>query len=153
MAKELRGYDISDETKRRVDTELEKYFAYIEISEQEIEDEDYYSAINLSYDRIVTSPTNNISATTEMAAIRISEKRIERDNAVAIVNAIDRGIQRAANTTNRLDRAEGIRQDLHEHMILKKPRYFFQRHPKTLTKYRRIAYYYIAEELGLIERR
>lgn len=153
MAKELRGYDISDENKRKIDEEIRKYYEYLEISEMPLDDEEYYSALSLSYDRIVTSATNNITKTTEMAAIRISEKRQEKDRASAIVSAIDRGIERAANTSVRLDLAEGIRNDLFENMVEKRSRDFFARHPRTITKYRRRAYYYIAEELGLVERR
>ena len=98
----------------------------------------------------MTSPTNNISKTTEMYAIRISDEREERDMAQMIVQAIDKGIEKSANSNPRLDRAEALRNDLFKNMVEKVPRHWFSRDTKTFAKYRRRAYYYIADELGLL---
>ena len=151
MSGELRGFDISTETKRIIDSQLKKYYELIDEA-GELDDEDYYSALSPSYDRIMTSPTNTITKTVEMVAIRMSEKRLERDRAAAIVKAIDKGIERSANTA-REDLAEDLKYDLRKNMIDKRPRELFARHTKTFTKYRRRAYYFIAEEMHLVERR
>ena len=116
------------------------------------EDDEFYMISSPSYDRIMTSRTNTITDPTYMAALRASEKRAERDRAEAIVRAIDKGIKRAANTAN-TDKANSIKEDLRSNMIGRRPRDFFARTPKTFAKYRRRAYYYIAEEMGLIEKR
>lgn len=146
-----RGYDISPETKRKVEDKINSYYSYLEKMEEEITEEDYYYLPNPGYDRIMTSKTNAISKTTELQAIRVSEKRAEIDMAESIVTAIERGIKRAAYSTTKVDMSERLRQDLFENMIEKKPRHLFDRHTKTFTKYRRRAYYYIAEELGYLE--
>ena len=146
-----RGYDISPEVKRKVDSYIRDYYIYQDRMEAVIEEEDYYFIPSPGYDKIMTSRTNAISKTTELQAIRISEKRAERDRAETIVAAIERGIRRAANTCVRLDLVEKLRQDLFENMVERKNRDLFDRHPRTFTKYRRRAYYYIAEELGLLE--
>lgn len=153
MGGELRGFDITDETKRKVKDVIRNYYTYKEKSNEKIEEDEYYTVLSPSYDRIMTSPTNNITDTTKMGAIRISDKKMEIDTATAIVNAIEKGIERAANTSARLDLSEGLRQDLFDNMVDKRPREFFARQPRTFTKYRRRAYYFIAEELGLIDRR
>lgn len=144
------GYDISPDTKNKVDRAIDGYYADLDLMEEEIADDEFYVAAQASYDRIAVSPTNTITKTTELVAIKISEKRQRKDLATFRVAAIERGILRAANTTTRIDLAEGLRQDLFENMVEKKPRHLFSRHTKTFQKYRRRAYYYIAEELGLI---
>lgn len=149
---EHKGYDISPTAKRKVEERINDYYLYLEkINEISIEDEDYYFVPNGGYDRIVTSKTNTISKTTELQAIRISEKRAERDLAEATIEAIDRGIRRAARTSARIDLREKLRQDLFENMVEKKPRHLFDRHTKTFQKYRRRAFYYIAEEMGVLD--
>lgn len=150
MTNTSRGFDIPSDVKARVDREIDKYYYYLEKMDMVIDEDEYYNVTAINYDRIMTSPTNNISKTTEMYAIRISDEREERDMAQMIVQAIDKGIEKSANSNPRLDRAEALRNDLFKNMVEKVPRHWFSRDTKTFAKYRRRAYYYIADELGLL---
>ena len=164
MPKTLRGFDLTREEKGKVDYELRHYSETEEKAQKEIEDEEYYYIPTSSFDRVSVSPTNDINRTTELVALKISEEREERDLCRFKIAAIHRGISRAANTA-RIDLADGLKKDLEANMIYKtmhvkgtskmyrRPRHELARSPKTLQKYRRMAYYYIAEELGILARR
>ena len=149
-------YALDKKTKRMVDVAIDDYYFTLERKaklDKEIEKYDYETLKVTKYDSIVVSRTNAIYRAAENAAIDITDKRRERDELKVKVDAIDRGIARAANTSFRLDRVEALRLDLISNMLNKTPRYAFDRDSRTMANYRKKAYYFIAEELGYVKPR
>lgn len=144
-------FDIDKGTRQTVNEVVDRYYSGTDLL-MEITEEDYYIASSASYDRLATSPTNNISKLVECRAIEIVDQRNKRDEASIRVDAVDTGIRRAAGLSNYIGDQEALREDLFQHIVNKKSRDLFNRSPATMSKYRKIAFFFIAEELGLVKR-
>lgn len=146
-------YAIDLETKLKVKSAIKSYYAdltEIEEMNQAIEEWSYDHITSVDPEHVAVSPTNSISRPTETTALAILSVREKLDRATNRTRAVEEGITRAANTTTRIVRAKSLRQDLFDHLVNKVPREEFTRDTRTLTKYKKRAYYFIAEELGLL---
>ena len=147
-------YLISPQTKAAVVNELNSYPWYemrVRQLDEEIIRQDYALLPTTNYDRITISKTNQIPRAVENFVISTSDKRSKRDAYVSKMNAIKKGIERAAETCDKDHMIDDLCNDLYLNMVEKMPREVFDRHPRTFTKYRKRAFYYIAVELGYIE--
>jgi len=111
-------------------------------------DYSYYTAVQ--YDRIHTSRTNSISRPTERLALEHIEARQRQLEARRTMEAIERGIMRAAKTSPHIANINSINADLTYSLIYRYARDDLGIDPRTLAKYRKRAIYFIAEELGFL---
>lgn len=146
------GYTLDEKTLSYVKKVVKNYaedLCEIAECEEAITELSYGHLRGIGYDHVAVSPTNNISRPTENNAMKIAEARERQDQAMSRVRAVDVGIIRAANTY-KLEGIKDMENDLKENLINGKPREDFNRDTKTMTLYRKRAFYFIAEELGLL---
>lgn len=148
-------YALAPEIKETVRNIVDSYYENsieMEKKPRSIREYDYDTLKAVSYDRILTSPTNSISDPTAVRAIRICDETNRPDEARRLVNAVDNGIRKAAGTCAHIAKQESLRVHLEEFMIMKKKAEDISSKYDTLIVYRQRAYYFIAEELNLISR-
>jgi len=144
-------FALDKETKRRVLNVISNYYGDEE-DDEEITDEDFYAASTQRYGSVSTSPTNNVTKITETRAIEIQEKRKRIDEASFRNEAIKAGIRRAAGMSCYTADQEQLYDDMFQHLVNNKARDEFTRSTGTITRYRKMALFFIAEELGLVKR-
>ena len=110
--------------------------------------DDYMDGLIPQYGGIAVSPTNNISRKTENIAIAHVDKQREQRAAEAQIKAIHKGIYRAARTCGNNRTGKKLKDVLTNNLVYGYSREKLETTPKTLTEYRKKAFYFIAIELG-----
>lgn len=110
--------------------------------------DDYMDGLIPQYGGIAVSPTNNISRKTENLAIAHVDKQREQRAAELQIKAIHDGIYQAARTCKNYRIGNKLRNVLTDNLVNGYSREDLGISPRTLTKYRKRAIYFIAIELG-----
>lgn len=150
------SYYVPKETKRRVIRLIKSYYTLVS-RKTAVETElltDYGRGTTYRYDRTPTSPTNNISRKTEEIVFAEGHLELlrEQQELDETITAINNGLLRAAKTNRSSGQAGRVYDSLKEHLLEGKSRTSLEIDPATLSKYRKRAIYYVAMELGLLDR-
>ena len=110
--------------------------------------DDYMDGLVPQYGGIAVSPTNSISRKTENIAIAHVDKQREQRAAEAQIKAIHEGIYKAARTWRDNRTGKKLKDVLTNNLVYGYSRENLEITPRTLSKYRKRAIYFIAIELG-----
>lgn len=141
-------YSIPKDVERKIKGYLKKYYKLEEEAETPVWLNDRSGRITPVYGSITTSRTNGISRPTEEIAIANVDKLRKQNEAQRIVKAINKGLQKAKDTCKDTRIKQHIGEVLKNNLINGYSRDNLEIDKRTLAKYRKRAFYFIAVELG-----
>lgn len=157
------SYELEPDVKAKVLNIIADYPAYEERAKKkaimhavnfgEDADDMYYTAATIRFGLQMPSKTNSITDRVADRATFLADHRDRiADEASSIINAVERGLYRAADENKKTGEFARLYEDLWSYVVYKAPAERLNRKDETMKKYKRFALYYIAEELGLVSR-
>ena len=151
-------YSLPPDVKNKVLQAIDKYYWADNKRLEQIPDEEYEAYPSTDYTLGVATYSSSPANRTMHLSLDIIRRKAEISDAQRLVDAVDAGIERAAETASSTKFMKGIEEDLRAHIIGKIPnettkpqKTHIGRRTDTFKKYKDRVYYFIAVELHYIE--